>query len=92
MAKKFIINMCDRIPPIQHAILEKRYKFSQNKIPKITLVHYVVLLILITLLISLTLIDTGYFKNKKAAALSNDAVRFNAISTLSNLPSLTNSN
>lgn len=92
MAKKFIIKMCDRIPPIQHAILEKRYKFSRNKIPKINLAHYVVLLALILLLISLTIVDTGYFKNRKVAAISNDAVRFNAISTLTNLPSLTNSN
>jgi len=89
MAKKFIIKMYDRMTPIQHAILEKKYKFSQNKIPKINLAEYVVLFFLILLIISLIFIDAGYFKNRKVAALSNDAVRFNAISTLSNLPSST---
>jgi ABC-type transport system involved in cytochrome c biogenesis permease subunit len=82
----------NRITAIQHAILERRYKFSRNKIPKINLAHYVMLLFVILLIFSLIIVDAGFFGNRKVAAISNDAVRFNAISTLSNLPSLTNLN
>lgn len=88
------MKMCGRLnqnrtTAIQHAILERRYKFSQHKIPKINLASYVMLLFVILLIFSLIIVDAGFFRNRKVAAISNDAVRFNAISTLSNLPSLT---